>query len=56
MYAYNEAFGGYYAAYRFGYATALTMGLVIVSTIASVIYWRVFRFRDMMSEPKIEVI
>jgi len=56
LYAYNEAFGGYYAAYRFGYATALTMGLVIVSTIASVIYWRVFRFRDMMSEPKIEVI
>lgn len=56
LYAYNEAFGGYYASYRFGYATALTMGLVVLSIILSIVYWRVFRFRDMMSEPKIEVI
>ncbi|MDI9484842.1 MAG: sugar ABC transporter permease [Bacillota bacterium] len=56
LYAYNEAFGGYYASYRFGYATALTMVLVLISLVASIIYWRVFRFREMMSDPKIEVI
>jgi len=56
LYAYNQAFGGYYAAYNFGYATALTMVLVLFSLIASIIYWRVFRLREMMAEPKIEVM
>ena len=56
LYAYNQAFGGYYASYNFGYATALTMVLVLFSAVASIIYWRIFRFREMMGEPKIEVM
>jgi len=28
----------------------------VLGTIASIVYWRVFRFREMMSEPKIEVM
>jgi len=30
--------------------------LVLIGTIASIVYWRVFRFREMMAEPKIEVM
>ncbi len=55
LYAYNLAFGGYYAAYKFGYGAALAMILVAVGIVASVVYWRAFRFRRMMAEPRIEV-
>ncbi|HEY8416415.1 MAG TPA: sugar ABC transporter permease [Limnochordales bacterium] len=56
LYAYNLAFGGYFANYEFGYGAALSIVLVIIGTIASIVYWRVFRFREMMAEPKIEVM
>lgn len=56
LYAYNLAFGGYFANYEFGYGATLSIVLVVLGTIASIVYWRVFRFREMMSEPKIEVM
>lgn len=56
LYAYNLAFGGYFANYEFGYGAALSIVLVVLGTVASIVYWRVFRFRDMMAEPKIEVM
>ncbi|MFO7265924.1 MAG: sugar ABC transporter permease [Limnochordales bacterium] len=55
LYAYNQAFGGYFANYQFGYGAALSVVLVVLGALASVVYWRVFRFREMMAEPKIEV-
>lgn len=56
LYAYNLAFGGYFANYEFGYGATLSLVLVLLGAVASVVYWRVFRFRDMMTEPKIEVM
>ena len=56
LYAYNLAFGGYFANYEFGYGAALSIVLVLLGTVASIVYWRVFRFREMMAEPKIEVM
>lgn len=56
LYAYNMAFGGYFANYEFGYGAALSIILVLLGTVASMVYWRVFRFREMMAEPKIEVM
>lgn len=56
LYAYNLAFGGYFANYEFGYGATLSILLVVLGTVASIVYWRVFRFREMMAEPKIEVM
>ncbi len=56
LYAYNLAFGGYFANYEFGYGAALSIVLVILGIVASIVYWRVFRFKDMMGKPKIEVM
>lgn len=54
LYAYNLCFGGYYAPYQFGYGSALSLVLVLLGALASIVYWRVFRFRQMMAEPRIE--
>lgn len=54
LYAYNLCFGGYYAPYQFGYGSAMALVLVAIGAAASVAYWRVFRFRRMMTEPLIE--
>jgi len=55
LYGYLEAFGGYFAQFEFGFAAAVTMILVIISIIASIIFLRIFRFDEMMDDPKIEV-
>lgn len=56
LYSYNLCFGGYYAAYQFGYGAALSLVLVVIGAVASIVYWRVFRFRQMLAEPAIEVV
>jgi inositol-phosphate transport system permease protein len=55
LYAYNQAFGGYYAQYEFGYGAALSLVLVVIGAVAAAFYWRVFGFNRMLGEPKIEV-
>lgn len=57
LYAYHLAFssGQSSTSFRFGYGAAFSVFLVIIGIIASVIYWRVFKFKDMMKEPQIEV-
>ena len=54
LYAYNLAFSSYSGTYPFGYAAALATILVVIGGAASIIYWRIFRFREMMAPPKIE--
>ena len=53
LYVYHVALGGW--TNRFGYGAALSLILVIVGLVLSFIYFRVFRFREMIIEPKIEV-
>ena len=57
LYSYHQAFfsGQSSTAFQFGYGAALAVFLVIGGATASIIYWRVFRFRRMMKEPKIEI-
>jgi len=55
LYSYHLAFAQYGGIVKFGYGAALATILVIIGLIMSVIYWKVFRFRELMVEPKIEV-
>jgi len=55
LYAYDVAFSSYGGIYAFGYGAALGTVLVIIGTIASMVYWRIFKFKEMMEEPKIEI-
>ena len=56
LYAYHTALSNYYGNTEFGYGAALAALLVLIGIIASVVYLRVFRFRQMVAEPKIEVL
>jgi len=52
--AYHNALANYWGNIDFGYGSAMFTILVIVGGIASVIYLRVFRFSEMIVEPKVE--
>lgn len=55
LYSYHLAFAQYGGIVKFGYGAALATVLVIIGLIMSVLYWKVFRFKELMVEPKIEV-
>ncbi len=55
LYSYHAAFKSYGGTVEIGYGAALATVLVVIGIIMSVIYWRVFKFEEMMLEPKIEV-
>jgi len=57
LYAYHLAFssGQSSTSFRFGYGAAFSVFLVIIGIIASVVYWRVFKFKKMMKESLIEI-
>jgi inositol-phosphate transport system permease protein len=55
LYSYHLAFTQYGGIVKFGYGAALATILVIIGIIMSVIYWKVFKFKELMLEPKIEV-
>jgi inositol-phosphate transport system permease protein len=54
--AYHTALSNYFGNTEFGYGSALAAVLVVIGIIASVIYLRVFRFNEMVAEPKVEVL
>lgn len=54
LYAYHQALSNYFGNVQFGFGAALAAVLVAIGVVASVIYMRVFRFQQMMGEPKIE--
>ncbi len=56
LYAYHTALSNYWGNTEFGFGSALAAVLVVIGIIASVIYLRVFRFNEMVAEPKIEVL
>jgi inositol-phosphate transport system permease protein len=56
LYAYHTALSNYYGNTEFGYGSALAAVLVVIGVIASVVYLRVFRFNQLVAEPKIEVL
>ena len=56
LFAYHTALSNYYGNTEFGYGAALAAILVVIGIVASVVYLKVFRFRQMVAEPKIEVL
>ncbi len=46
-----SAFGGW----EFGYGAALSLVLVVLGLALSILYFKIFRFRELIFEPKVEV-
>ncbi|HIC93438.1 MAG TPA: sugar ABC transporter permease [Anaerolineae bacterium] len=56
LYAFHLALSNYFGNVQFGYGSALAAVLVVIGIITSVIYLRVFKFRELVAEPKIDVL
>lgn len=54
--AYHRALSNYFGNAQWGYGSAFAVVLVLVGAILAWIYMRVFRFRELVTEPKIEVL
>lgn len=54
--AYHRALSNYFGNAQWGYGSAFAVILVLIGAVLAVIYMRVFRFRELVAEPKIEVL
>lgn len=54
--SYKRALGTYFGSNQWGYGAAWGFVLVVIGIVLSVIYLRVFRFNDLVQEPKIDVL
>ena len=54
--SYKRALSTYFGTNQWGYGAAWGLVLVVIAITASVIYLRVFRFDDLVQEPKIDVL
>ncbi|MAU12957.1 MAG: ABC transporter permease [Anaerolineaceae bacterium] len=54
--AYHRALSNYFGNAQWGYGSAFAVVLVIIGVVLAVIYMRVFRFNELVAEPKIEVL
>jgi len=52
--AYHRAFSSYFGNTQWGYGSAWAVILVIIGIIMAIVYLRVFRFNELIQEPKIE--
>ncbi len=55
LHAYKLALSNYFGNIEFGLGAAMATFLVVIGVIVSLVYMRVFNFRELVSEPKIEV-
>ncbi len=54
--AYHRALSNYFGNAQWGYGSAFAVVLVVVGVVLAWVYMRVFRFRELVTEPKIEVL
>ena len=54
--AYHRALSNYFGNTQWGYGAAFSVVLVIIGVILAIVYMRVFRFDELIAEPKIEVL
>jgi inositol-phosphate transport system permease protein len=54
--AFHRALSNYFGNAQWGYGSAFAVVLVAVGVVMAVIYMRVFRFSELVAEPKIEVL
>ena len=52
--AYHRAFSSYFANTQYGYGSAFAVVLVVIGVVLATVYMRVFRFSELVAEPKIE--
>ncbi|WP_077721092.1 carbohydrate ABC transporter permease [Novibacillus thermophilus] len=55
LYAYHTALSNYYGNAQYGLGAALTAILVVIGIIMSVVYFKFFRFKELVARPKIEI-
>lgn len=55
LWAYKEAFQSYVGNVEFGLGAAMAAILVVIGIVASLIYFKLFRFHELVSAPKVEV-
>ncbi|MER3455513.1 MAG: sugar ABC transporter permease [candidate division GAL15 bacterium] len=55
LHAYKLALSNYYGNVQFGLGAAMAAVLVVIGVVVSVLYLRIFNFRALIGEPKIEV-
>jgi inositol-phosphate transport system permease protein len=54
LHAYHLAFEQYALSMRFGYAAAIVTILLVIGLVLSIVYWKVFRLKELMIEPRLE--
>ncbi|NOX62772.1 MAG: sugar ABC transporter permease [Chloroflexi bacterium] len=54
--SYKRALFTYFGTNQWGYGAAWGLVLVVIAIVASVVYLRVFRFDELVQEPKIDVL
>jgi inositol-phosphate transport system permease protein len=54
--AFHRALSNYFGNQQWGYGSAFAVVLVVIGVVLAVIYMRVFRFDELVAEPKIEVL
>ena len=56
LHAYHRALSNYFGNVNFGFGAALAAVLVLIGVLLAVVYLRVFRFGELLQEPKIETL
>ncbi len=54
--AFHRALSNYFGNAQWGYGSSFAVVLVVIGVVLAVIYMRVFRFNDLVGEPKVEVL
>jgi inositol-phosphate transport system permease protein len=55
LWAFHTALNSYFGNLEFGYGSALAAVLVVMGLVVSFVLLRLFRFNDLVSEPRIEI-
>ncbi|GAH55437.1 unnamed protein product, partial [marine sediment metagenome] len=54
--AYHKALTSYFGNTQWGYGSAWAVILVIIGVVMAIVYLRMFRFRELVQEPRIETL
>ena len=54
LWAYNRALNNYWGNFQYAFGAALSTVLVIIGLALSIFYFRVFRFQELIREPRID--
>ena len=55
LHAYQLALSNYFGNVQFGLGAAMAAVLVVIGIVVTLLYLRIFNFRALVGEPKVEV-